>query len=192
MRPERTAAAPMAFAQSMSGQRQCRWRRPLRRPHGPRAGARLPFPVVGNRQLLDQFVQRSLDLPGIASHQNSVLQRIGTEGFDLLDVLIEDFDLFEARDRLAVGLPPHWRRFWKACVHHFFPVPPNMNLAINSVSEMASWVLVISPPGFKVLVSAPGSSTSTMPPSSDSLMILALVSSGSCTLEDTARCTTAW
>ena len=65
---------------------------------------------VGRLEPVDQLVQGGLDLVGIASHQNSILQRIGAEGFDFLDVLVQDFDLFEAGHRLAVGLPPHRRR----------------------------------------------------------------------------------
>src|SRR5882672_9763759 len=142
---------------------------------------------VRDRQAFDQLVQRILDLPGIASHQDSVLERVGAEGFDLLNVLVQDFDLFEARHRLAVGLTPGWRRLGNPCVHHFCPVDPlNMNLASNSVKEMASWVWVISPPGLSIVLSPPGSSTTTMPPSSDSATILALVSAGTGTFDDTA------
>src|SRR5579883_556417 len=147
---------------------------------------------VGSRQSVDQLVQRLLDLVRVASHQNSVLQRVGAEGLDLLDVLVQDLDLFEAGNRLAIRLPPHRWRLWNPCVHHFDPVPLNMNLASSSVKEMASCVWVISPPDLIMVLSPPGSSTTTMPPSSDSLTILALVSAGMGTLEDTARWTTAW
>src|SRR4030095_12008247 len=143
---------------------------------------------------VDQLVQGGLDLVGVASHQDSVLQRVSAEGFDFLDVLVQHFDLFEARHRLAVRLPPHRRRLGSSRAHHFDPelVPPNMNLAINSDNGMAPWVIWISPPGGSILVSPPGSSTTTMPPSSDSLTILAWVSVGRLTFADTIMRTTAW
>src|SRR4030095_6839169 len=98
-------------------------------------------------------------------------------------VLIEHFDLFEAGHRLAVGLPPHRRCLGghgalATCVHHFDPALPNMNLAISSDSGTAPWVRSISPPAGSICLSPPGSSTTTMPPSSDSLRILAWVSTG--------------
>src|SRR5258708_29999532 len=147
---------------------------------------------VRDRQPFDQLVQRVFDLSGVASHQDSVRERVGAEGFDFLDVLVQDFDLFEARHRLAVRLTPRWRRLGNPCVHHFCPVVPlNMNLASSSVKEMASWVWVISPPALIIVLSPPGSSTTTMPPSSDSLTTLALVSAGTGTFDDTAMSTIA-
>src|SRR5204863_4534934 len=158
---------------------------------GTRGVALSALLAVRYRQALDQLVQRLLDLARIASHQDSVLQRVGEQALDLLDVLVQDLDLLEAGDRLAVGLLPRRRRLANPCVHHFDPVPLNMNLASNSVKEMASCVLWISPPGLSIVLSPPGSSTTTMPPNSDSLTILALVSSGIGTLDDTPMRTSA-
>src|SRR4029077_6120115 len=160
----------------------CRRQKP---PRLPRSASSTFFAARG-RQSFDQLVQRVLDLLGVASHQDSVLQRIGAEGFDFLDVLVQDFDLFEARHRLAVGLAPRRRRLGNPCVHHFCPVPLNMNLASSSVNEMASCVLVISPPGVVIVLSPPGASTTTKPPKRDSLSVLALVSVGIGTFADTA------
>jgi len=76
---------------------------------------------VRDRQSFDQFVQRVFDLPGVASHQDSVLKRVSAEGFDFLDVLVQDFDLFEARHRLAVGLTPRRRRLGTRAFITFAP-----------------------------------------------------------------------
>src|SRR5471030_3211745 len=165
----------------------CR-RRTRERRQPPRCALSALF-GVRCRKPVDQRVQGFLDLVDVASHQDSVLQRIGAEGFDLLDVLVQNFDLFEAGHRLAIGLPPHRRRLGLAGFHCF--VPPNTNLAINSVSGMESWVLAISPPAAIIFLSAPGSSTTPMPPSSDSLTILALVSVGSWIFDVSEMWTTA-
>src|SRR4051794_34776140 len=83
--------------------------RPGTPPPSPAPGERSLLFDVGRLQAVDQLVQGGLDLVGIASHQHSVLERVGAEALDLADVLIEYFDLFEARHRLAVGLPPDRR-----------------------------------------------------------------------------------
>src|SRR5688572_28429822 len=137
-------------------------------------------------------MQGGLDLIDVASHQDSVLQRVGAEALDFLHILVQDFDLFEARHRLAVGLPPYRRRLGRARAHHLDPVPPNMNLAISSVRGIESWVFWISPLARIRFLSPPGSSATTVPPRSDSLTIFALVSSGRLTFDDTAIRTTAW
>src|SRR6185437_14898231 len=182
--------AAVAAAEVAAGAAVAVGRRPwiIRRqtPPSTRGGAPSAFLAVGRRQAVDQLVKCLLDLVRVASHQNSVLQRVGAERLDLLDVLVQDLDLFEAGNRLTVRLPPYWRRACRRLgnprIHHFDPVPLNMNLASSSVKEIASCVWVISPPALIMVLSPPGSSTTTMLPSSDSLTILALVSAGMGTL----------
>src|SRR4029077_12429739 len=145
---------------------------------GPAGSACSLLVGVGRLEPVDQLVQGCLDLVGVASHQDSVLQRVRAERFAFLDDLVQDFDLFEAGPRLAIGLPPHRRRFGRARAHHLDPVLPNMNLAISSVRGMESWVFWISPRAPINFLSPPGSSDTTVPPRSDSLTIFALVSAG--------------
>jgi hypothetical protein len=64
------------------------------------------LPVRIDKAIDDDLPENIADLPLVAAHEDGVLQRVLRHLAQLIEVLLQNLDLFEAGDRLAFGRAP--------------------------------------------------------------------------------------